>query len=177
MTATPTYHVFTAGEVATAANINAFGTVLSFLKLPPIVEMNQTVAQSYSSSSTPATGATFTTEVVDSSGMHSTSSNTSRCVAVYPGWYEHGGGCGFVANATGSRGGEYAVNGSAVNGSFVWLPANGSGFTATPFRRKLIFLNATDYSEAWLAQTSGGNLNTSVTSIEQTSFSLKWISD
>jgi hypothetical protein len=177
MTATPTVHVFVAGEVATAANINLFGTAINFLKSPPILEMNQTVAQSVASASAPASGLTFTTEVVDSSGMHSTSVNTSRCTAIYPGWYEGGGGVAFVANVTGSRGTDWAVTGAALNGTHAWLPANGSGYTATPARVKKFFLNAGDYAELWPSQTSGGALNTSVGSIEQSNLSLKWISD
>jgi hypothetical protein len=178
MTATPTVHVFVAGEVATAANINLFGTVANFLKTPPILEMNQTVAQSIASSSTPTAGLTFTTEVVDSSGMHSTSTNTSRCTAVYPGWYEGGGGYAAVASATGQRGCAWAVTGAALNGGFSYLTANASGFTAVPARGKKFFLNAgTDYVELWPAQTSGGALNTSTASLEQSSLSLKWISD
>jgi hypothetical protein len=177
MTATPVPHVFIAGEVATAANVNTFGTAINFLKTPPIFEANQTVAQSFSSASTPTTGLTVTTEVVDSANGHSTSTNTSRYVAVYPGWYEAGGGIAFAANATGSRGCDWAVNGAALNGTHAWLPANGSGYTAVPARVKKLFLNATDYVEEWGSQTSGAGLNTSVASVEQPSFSLKWISD
>lgn len=177
MTATPTYHVFVAGEVATAANINAFGTVLGFLKQLPIVECNQTVAQSIASSSSAGSPLTFTTEVVDSSGMHSTSSNTDRFVAVYPGWYRQAGGYAAVANSTGSRGCYYQVNGSNLNGTHVWVPANGSGYTAVGGRAKLLYLNVGDYGQIVGTQTSGSNLNSSVTSIEQSSMSMEWKSD
>jgi len=177
MTATPVPHVFIAGEVATAANVNTFGTAINFLKTPPIFEANQTVAQSFATGSAPTTGLTFTTEVVDSANGHSTSTNTSRYTAVYPGWYEAGGGVAFAANTTGSRGCDFAVNGTALNGTHAWVPANGSGYTAVPARLKKFFLAVTDFAENWASQTSGGSLSTSVTSIEQPSFSLKWISD
>jgi hypothetical protein len=178
MTAVPVPRTWAAGETITASRLNAnISDVLTFLSSPPIVEMNQTVGQSYSSSSTPSVGLTFTTEVVDSDGMHSTSVNTSRCTAVHPGWYEAAGGVGFAANATGSRGATWAVNGSALNGTFSWLPANASGVAATPARTKKLFLNATDYVELWAAQTSGGSLSTSVAGTEQSSVSLKWVSN
>jgi hypothetical protein len=178
VTAVPLPRTWAAGEVISSSRLNVnISDVLTFLSNPPIVECNQTVAQSYATGSTPSVGLTFTTEVVDSSGMHSTSVNTSRFVAVYPGWYEWTGGVGFVANATGSRGADWATNGAQVNGSFVWLPCTTSGFAATPARTKKIFLNATDYVELWAGQTSGGTLNTSVVNIEQSSVSGKWISN
>lgn len=181
MTATPVVHVFVPFEVATAANVNQFGTVINFLKTPPIFEANQTVAQSLANGSAPVSGnaITFTTEVVDSANGHSTSVNTSRYTAQYPGWYELGGGIATVANATGSRGCDWAVTGAAVNGTHAWLPANGSGYTAVPARAcKKVFMNAsTDYVEMWGSQTSGAGLNTSVVGIEQSNMSVKWISD
>lgn len=176
MTALPTVHVFTPGEIATAANINLYGTAINYLLNPPVVEIRQTVAQSVATGSTPVSGLTFTTEDEDNSGMHSTVTNTSRCTAVYPGWYDWGGGVGFVANATGSRGGAWAVNGTMLNGSYSWIPANGSGLTATPMRGKKAFLNIGDWIELWSSQTSGAGLNTSVTSIEQSSMSGKFVS-
>src|SRR5690348_4800830 len=114
MTATPTVHTFAAGEIATAANINLFGTAINFLMARPILEIRQTTNQSVSSSSTPTTPITYTTEDADTSGMHSTSSNTSRATAVYPGWYSFSGNVAFVANSTGSRGLAGAVNGTVL---------------------------------------------------------------
>ena len=60
---------------------------------------------------------TFTTEDVDSSGMHSTSSNTSRATAVYPGWYLHSGQSSYVFNSTGIRADWWAVNAAIANSS------------------------------------------------------------
>ena len=177
MTATPTYHVFVAGEVATAANINSFGTVLAFLKQPPILQVRQTVAQSIANGIGAGTALTFTTEDVDSSGMHSNSSNTSRATAVYPGWYRFSGGAGFAANATGARGGYAAVNGTLLNGTSTVLPATAAGVGVVALRSVLVFLNAADYFE-WLAvQSSGAALNTSVGGSEQPGMTATWESD
>jgi hypothetical protein len=180
MTAVPVPRTWAAGEVITSSRLNAnISDVLTFLSAPPVVEMSQTVVQSTANGSTPVSGnaATFTTEDFDSSGMHSTSVNTSRCTAVYPGLYLANGGAAFAANVTGSRGGAWAVNGTLLSGGYSWLPANGSGFTSIPMRGKLLFLGVGDYLELWLAQTSGGALNTSAASLERSHISLKWVSN
>lgn len=180
MTAVPVPRTWAAGEVISSSRLNAnISDVLTFLSAPPVVEMSQAVAQSTATGSTPVVGnaATFTTEDFDSSGMHSTSVNTSRCTAVYPGLYLAGGSGSYAANVTGSRGGAWAVNGALLNGSYAWVPTNGSGLTSVPMCGKLLFLSVGDYVELWLAQTSGGALNTSVASLERTHISLKWVSN
>jgi hypothetical protein len=180
MTAVPVPRTWAAGEVISASRLNTnVSDVLTFLSAPPVVEMSQSVAQSIATGSSPVSGnaATFTSEDYDSSGMHSTSVNTTRCTAVYPGLYLANGGAAWAANVTGARGGDWAVNGTALNGSYSWLPANASGFTSTPMRGKLLFLSVGDYLELWLSQTSGAGLNTSVGSIERPHISLKWVSN
>lgn len=178
MTAVPTTLTAVAGAVLTASQWNTNNRdVENYLLAPPILVVRQTSNQSLTSSSTPSQAITFTTEDVDSSGMHSNVTNTSRCTAVYAGWYDIGGGIAFVASATGSRGASWAVNGTSQNGTFSWLPANGSGFTATPCRRVQLFLNVGDYFEMFGAQTSGGSLNTSVVSNEQSTIACRWVSN
>lgn len=177
MTATPTIHTFAAGEVATAANINLFGTAINFAFAPPILSIRQTAAQSIANGSSPGTALTYDTEDVDSSGMHSTVTNTSRATAVYPGWYEFGGGTGFASNATGARGGIGNVNGSPVNGTNTLTPANPASGVWVPYRMILIFLNVGDYFEWKATQTSGGALNTSATNTEQPTMVGMWRSN
>lgn len=177
MTAVPTVHVFVPGEVATAANINLYGTAANFLLARPIIEMNQTVSQSIASNSGPGSALTFTTEVVDSSNMHSTVTNTSRATAVYPGYYRFGGGSSFAANATGSRGTIGFVNGTNINGSMVYGPATPSGLWSGPARTKLYFLNVGDFFELNAIQSSGGALSTSVSNIEQPNMTGAWESN
>lgn len=175
MATIPVPRTWAAGESISSSRLNAnISDVLTFLANTPGLDMSQTVAQSFANASAPTVGLTFTSEDFDSSGMHSTSVNTSRATAVYAGVYVGGGGTGFVANAAGSRGGEWAVTGVALNGGFSWLPANGSGLTATPARTKSFFLNVGDYVEYWAAQTSGGALLTSVVGADRSHMTLFW---
>lgn len=177
MTAVPVTRTFVAGEVVLASyfNTNINGPI-NFLLSPPLLEMRQTSAQTFTTGVSAAI--TCTTEDVDSSGMHSTSTNTSRATAVYPGWYQCGGGNSFVNNATGSRGNFWVVNATSVNGSVTVLPTVAGGISwRGPARSKLIFLNVGDYLEMWGFQNSGGNLAADVTTAEQPNVSVIWNSN
>lgn len=175
MTALPTTHTFSAGEVVTDTTLNNSVTaVLNFLMARPILKCRQTVAQSITSGGA-GTALTFDTEDVDSSGMHSTSSNTSRATAVYPGWYLFAGNGSLVQNATGLRTLSWNVNGSAQSGA----GSNDSGgavgidfrHPATP---TLLFLNVADFAEMILFQNSGSALNTEVSGSQQSSMICVW---
>jgi hypothetical protein len=177
MTAVPATRTWVAGEVVTAAHFNInIRDVFNFLLSPPILEVRQTVSQTGIVDST-WTAFTFTTEDVDSSGMHSTSVNTSRFVAVYPGWYDHGGGLNIEANATGQRGTRWAVNGTAKDGSETMLNTSATQVTGIPLRLKKFFFNVTDYSEAQVWQNSGGNRVTGVLASQMPSVSIGWKSN
>lgn len=176
MATVPITRTWVAGEVVTAAHFNTnIRDVLNYLLAPPILEITQTVAQAIANNT--ATALTFTTEVIDSSGMHSTVSNTSRATAVYPGYYKFWGGYSIASNATNARLGWGKVNATDVNASsFEIPPVNGfnSGYA---FRTKTVFLNVTDYWEFFVLQNSGGSLNTIVATIEQSSLGGEWMSN
>lgn len=76
---------FVAGNVLTAAQLNAFGADLSFLHDPPrcCVTRSSTISVPTATS----TLFTFDTENWDNDGMHSTVSNTSRVTATTGGLY------------------------------------------------------------------------------------------
>lgn len=176
MTAVPVTRTFVAGEVVTAAHFNTnINGPLLFLLAPPILELRQTVSQNLTTST--ATAITFTTEDVDSSGMHSTVSNTSRATAVYPGWYRSSGACEVAANATGDRFSWWSVNGTDNNGSVGFLAGDATAATPTFARTKSIFLNSGDYLELISFQSSGGTLATTVSTRDQSSFSMLWVSN
>lgn len=177
MTTVPVTRTFVAGEVVLASyfNTNINGPI-GFLLAPPILEIRQTTLMTVTTSTW--TAATFTTEDVDSSGMHSTSSNTDRCTAVYPGWYQFSGGSGWAANSTGARGTYWDVNAAALNGSQTLEPPLTTGNTSIyPSRTKQIFLNVSDYARLMIWQSSGGNLNTAVSTTEQPHISGRWVSN
>ena len=143
----------------------------------PAAKLRQSVAQAIANSS--PTAITFNLEDLDTDpdgiGGHSTSSNTSRYTARYPGWYRVGGGVSFANNATGLRVVSWAVNGSNVAGSDVLVNAvTGSNTTRMAARSDLIRLEEGDYLELRALQTSGGSLNTAVTNDEQATASITW---
>jgi hypothetical protein len=151
--------------------------VLNFLLNKPAAELRMSTTQSIPNNS--YTALTFDTEDLDDdpagTGGHSTSSNTTRYTAVYAGWYEFSGGCGFAASATGLRGLRWAKNGSAVNAAEAFYPPTASSTPIYPARTKKIFLNVGDYVELQVFQTSGGALNTTGSSTDQPSMSVKWV--
>jgi len=177
MTTVPVPRTWAAGEVITSSRLNAnISDVLTFLSSPPIMQVRATAIQSISNNT--QTAILFDAEDVDSSGMHSTSSNTSRATAVYPGWYEFCGGIPIASSATGRRGYRFMTNGaSVVAGSPVMLaPVNGNPTQITS-RTVLIFLNAADYVEAQGYQDSGGSLNTTATAPDQPTMTCRWVSN
>lgn len=176
MTAVPVTRTFVAGEVVLDTHFNTnIRDVLNFLLAPPIFKGRQTVAQTLT---TAVDGPiTLDAEDVDSAGGHSTVTNTSRYTAVYAGWYFLGGGVGFATSATGLRLCRWRVNGTLINDSDTMWPGIGTASARYPARGTMVFLNVGDYVEIVGQQTSGGNLLTVVTANEQSSVSLKWISN
>jgi len=166
-----------AGEVVTAAHFNTnIRDVFNFLLAVPILEARQTVAQTL----TTGTGAavTMTAEDVDTSGMHSTTVNTSRCTAAYPGWYQYAGLTATVANATGRRGNWWTVNAVIASSSQITSPATAASDCEIATRTKQLFQNVGDYVEMFAYQESGGNLNTTVAFPGPTSgVSGRWVSN
>lgn len=157
--ALPALRIWTPGDLATAAFMNAINYAIVFGCLqPPQLEVIQTITQ------TIATGATtallWDTEIVDSDSFHSTSTNTDRMVAPWAAWYELTGSTGYAANATGRRGSLWAVNGTGISATTTDYPATASGaggFTAKTYRA---FLNAGDYAQLIGVQDIGSGLGT-----------------
>ena len=181
MPVVPGSHTVT-GTVATTSEMNSFfRDPINFLLAPPIAELRQTVAQSLTNAT--FTAITFDTEDVDKdvsgAGGHSTSVNTSRFTAVYPGWYQVSGGVGFANNLTNVRITHIRVNGTTLNGSRQLMTAANSGINATmvPVRTKHVFLNVNDYVEVWAFQDSGGALNTDVNAETQSTMTVRWVSN
>lgn len=177
MAAVPVTRTWVAGEVVTAPHFNDnIRDVLLYLLAKPTMMLRQTSAAQTLTTGT-WTDITFNTEDQDSSGMHSTVSNTARATAVYPGWYRPTGGVGFVSNATGLRGTRWARGGTPLDfGGPVDNATNGNAtykLAASP----LVFFNVGDYLTLQGIQTSGGNLNTEVTSTIQSFFAIGWESN
>jgi len=173
-----TMPTFTAGQPVLASDLATLSSALNFSHNPPIAQLRQDTSQSLGTSGTFAP-ITFDAEVVDSANGHSTSTNNSRYVAQYAGWYEVSGGVAYVANTTGGRFAEIAVNGSAITGGsgVQAVTAAGTG-TWVPVRTSKVFLNANDYVEIWGMQNSGGALSTDTgTGAGKSSMTVQWVSN
>lgn len=172
MATVPAVPPFTDG-ILNSTTLGQLGDVVAFLKAPPIAELRQTSAQTISTGT--FTAINFDTEDLDSADGHD-AGLPSRYTAVYPGYYEVGGGVTFAANATGRRLARMHVNSALVSGSVSGLPGNASilGFA---LRAKKVFLNIGDYLEIFMFQDSGGNLATFITNTEyQPTVSIRWVS-
>lgn len=175
MAAVPVTRTWVAGEIVTAPHFNDnIRDVLLFLLAKPIVQVRQATPQSLSNNAW--ADITFTLEDVDSSGMHSVSTNTNRFTAVYPGWYDIGGIVGIDSNGTGYRGARLGKNGTAIDISHVIVPAHAT-FAGVASFRPLMFLNVGDYGSFQGLQNSGIALNTVVSSTVQSAFTARWESN
>lgn len=164
MTAVPIPKTWALDEVVTAANVNAYiSSVLTFLLNKPMARVRQTATQTLANNTFGTI--TFTVEDLDdnpdSTGNHSTSVDTGRFTAVYPGWYMFRGGVEFTANTTGFRDSRWRKNGSAVSASDCSAVAvTGGASSGLVARPTSIYLDTADYVELQAIQTSGGPLDT-----------------
>lgn len=103
---------------------------------------------------------TLDTEVVDSDGGHSTTTNTSRYTAQTAGLYYVSGAVTFATNATNTRTLQVFLNGAGVTGSAMQVaPAPNRG--ASVFTSTIVQLAVGDYVELAAWQDSGSTLTTS----------------
>ncbi|MEU1800909.1 hypothetical protein [Streptomyces sp. NPDC019937] len=140
---------------------------------PPRFRGYQNSAQSISNGT--FTSITIDTEVIDSDGGHSTSTNTSRYTCQVAGTYAVGGSVCFPANSTGSRGVRLAVNGSSVQGVASLIPAATGNSCGTQVAT-ILSLSVGDYVEIQGYQTSGGALNTATASDLASQLWALWVS-
>lgn len=176
MATLPSFRTWVAGEIVTAAYLNAnVRDAGNFFLSWPVFEGRQTVAQSIANSTSVAI--TFDTEDIDTDNGHSTVTNTSRYTPQTAGRFQISGGYTFVANATGVRNADIWKNGSGVNAGSASYPANGSQISRYSTRAMTQTANgSTDFFEIAAFQTSGGALNTDVSlGLSQSSFSVRMV--
>jgi len=177
MTAVPTLPSATTG-VYTSSQLSQIITAVSFAMNPPIARLRQTVSQNLTDSA--GAPITFDTEEFDlfptgGAKGHSTSVNTSRYTAVFPGYYQVSGGVSFASNATGVRVVRFLVVGATLTDSDVLLAPVTGNTTRVPTRTHQIYLNTNEYVELQATQTSGGTLATAVGTGEQSSMNVRWV--
>lgn len=127
-----------------------------------------------------AAAVTMTSETLDNTNGHSTSTNTSRFTPTVGGWYRCIGGVCFAGNVTGDRQAGFRKNGNTVDEApYGGMPGmNGASFLAGfAYAFADIQCNGTtDYIELWGAQNSGGTLATFVSGGSVNSFMIcEWV--
>ena len=175
MATIPTIPTEAPGNFWTSAlwNANILGG-LNYLFSPVRFKAYSSTTQSIATGTTPVS-LTLDTEIVDSDGGHSTTTNTSRYVAQTAGLYFVTGTVTFATNATNTRTLQVLVNGAAVFGAGVQAaPAPNRGATVTT--ATLVQLNVGDYVEIAAWQDSGGALLTTNSTANTTTMCLWRIS-
>jgi hypothetical protein len=156
----PTQRTWTAGEVVTAAMFNAnVRDAVNFGINAPAMIARQTAAQNIGSGAW--TPVSYDTVDLDTYGAHS-ASTPSRFTAPLPGVYRVCGQCDIAPNANGFRSIRIQVNGGAQVIAKVQIPAINGVDTALSTTAD-VFLNAGDYIEIALYQSSGATIATGST--------------
>lgn len=124
-------------------------------------------------SNTTWTAAVFNSELVDTSNLHDTATNTDRINVPRTGKYRITAQAEFAGNATGYRQARVTVNGSALARSTKIVPNNGASLEAQASIEIYAILTAGDIVRLEAYQDSGGSLNLT----SNTRLYLLWISD
>ncbi|HEY3141032.1 MAG TPA: hypothetical protein VGJ86_07870 [Acidimicrobiales bacterium] len=178
--AVPTPRTYVAAEFETATILNGdIRDTATFLLGPP-----HCYAYRATDVSIPTSGvwalASLTGELYDSTTtMHSTASNQSRIIAAETGLYTIKAHARFAANATGARGINIRKNaaGDQTLGTdlFFTFSLPSSGNIGYVFGSVDVQLNATDYVEMFVNQSSGGALNL-LGGVTESFMSARWVS-
>jgi hypothetical protein len=123
------------------------------------------------------TAITFDTEVFDTDGYHSTSSNTSRITIPTgkTGYYLISGTLSYAFNATGGRWCFVKKNGAAYIGSWSMQAATASGQWTAGAISNIAYLAAADYVEIFAEHTAGVSLNVNGGSTEGAVFQIQYL--
>lgn len=119
------------------------------------------------------TAALFNSEILDTSNLHDTATNTDRVNVPRTGKYRITAQAEFAGNATGYRQARVTVNGSALARSTKIVPNNGASLEAQSSIEIYAVLTAGDIVRLEAYQDSGGSLNLT----SNTRLYLLWISD
>src|SRR5919197_2582011 len=156
MATVPTAYTWSVGELMTAAKMNSYlRDLASFLLSRPYASLTHNTTQSITNvTDTPVN---FNTELADTDGGHSTSTNTSRYTAQTAGLWDVSACVPWEINGTGKREAYLKVNNTTYYGSDTATAAASSRVSAAP--AALIPVSVGDYIEVQVYQNSGGALN------------------
>jgi hypothetical protein len=166
----PAPHTWVANDDATSTNLQSLTDALNFMLAPPRCRAYQSVAQTLTTGTTGAV-VTMTSEDIDTDGIHSTSTNTSRMTIVTAGRYLVVAQTCFVSNATGHRDVRIMRNGTRM------ATSRGQATNGQDHYQQCVdevLCSAGDYIEMLASQGSGGNLDT-VTGSANTFLHVVWV--
>lgn len=142
----------------------------------PIAHVVQTVAQSVANQTW--SDITFTTEVVDLDGQHSTTTNTTQVnIGKTLGWYLVSGIVSWATSSAGTyRRARLTKNGTYVDGSFSTADVN-NGITPTCVTPTMIVQStlSTDYVTLQGMHNTGGNLSTVINTDTSSSLTVVYL--
>lgn len=173
----PTVPTFQAGQILTAAQLNALAAFTAWMSNPPRVSTYQATVQSIPSSA--YTAVSFDTDSFDSDNMHSVTSNKTRVVLNTPGMYQIDATVPFTAANVGN-----AFMAIGYNGAGVYSNPIPGGAVAAPLSSSLaVMLNISiswsfhlgDYLEVFVYQSSGSSLSLNNTSAYKPAVSVRWV--
>lgn len=169
----PNPRTWTAGEYATAAELNAFRDSINFLLNKPTAVLYQTTAQSVPNSAPVALQLNATQS--DTYGGHSNTTNNTRYTAQVAGEYWVMANGLLVSANGGDRSLQIYKNGTGLSTSFIVDPAASTSYGAMgTLTATLVQMAVGDYVEAWIGQDTAGSLNTYVAS-PYSSLQLWWM--
>lgn len=152
-----TVQTIATGQPFLAATLQQIRDNFEFLADPPACSVYNSAAATLSSSVSLQT-LSANSENFDNDSMHSTSSNTSRITIQTDGRYLVFGSVNFAANTSGRRALAFVVNGSTtynVGGAHPVQTANSMAMSGV----RAVVLTAGDYVELQVVQSSGGDLD------------------
>lgn len=163
---------FVTGQVVTEAELDNLSNNLTFLANPPTCRVFNSAAISIPNGA--STVLTFNSEHFDTDTMHSTATDPSRITITTAGRYMFDGNVSFAANATGTRGILFRVNGTTtIKSMFVLAASTGTDLSLSggPFA-----LAAGAYVEMLVFQNSGAALNVEAVGSYSPEFAALWVS-
>ena len=153
----------TAGDPLPAAYLNTTRANGAWFSEPPQCSVYNSSVQSVPDST--ITALLCGSESLDNNGMHSTTSNTSRIIAIAAGRYTFTGTASFAANATGMRRLTFRLNGTTEY-DLVQVVATSVLSNVILSASRTFTLAANEYMEMVVHQSSGGALNVTALAFE-----------
>jgi hypothetical protein len=177
MATKPVVATAAAGQKLTAAMWNAqvYGDSNFWVNKKPLCIAYDTAAPSIPTNA--LTTVNLAAEFLDTDGMHSTSTNTSRITIQTAGWYKVWAAVAFGSNATGTRGGLIKQNGATtIEPTYTHVAATNFN-TVCRLQEGWVQCVVGDYFEVQAYQNSGAAVSLTTTSGMKSYLAVEYIGD